>query len=89
MVYHSQVDISSARMACGFALVPLEATDAKQCPVSEALYVFRPNLLFQTFDVQGPADNVLIYGILFLNSCLRRTLSLPFLVVTFRDAWPP
>ncbi|KXZ49947.1 ARPC3 protein [Gonium pectorale] len=41
-------------------------------PVDEAIELFRPNSLFKSFDIRGPGDKLLVYLILFINSCLRR-----------------
>ena len=40
--------------------------------VDEALYYFRAEVLFRTFDVQGPGDKTLIYLTLFASQCLKR-----------------
>ena len=34
--------------------------------------LFRANTLFRNFEIKGPADRVLIYGILFVSDCLGR-----------------
>lgn len=38
--------------------------------VEEILDLFRANSFFKNFDIKGPADRVLIYGILFVSDCL-------------------
>ncbi|PNH10086.1 Actin-related protein 2/3 complex subunit 3 [Tetrabaena socialis] len=55
---------AAARAADG----AVEAID----PVDEALELYRPLSLFKTFDVRGPGDKLLVYLILFINSCLKR-----------------
>lgn len=39
--------------------------------MDEALYYFRANVLFRTFEVQGDADRVLVYVTLFASQCLQ------------------
>ncbi|KAG2483365.1 hypothetical protein HYH03_017764 [Edaphochlamys debaryana] len=81
MAYHSAFNDEKAcekfRQACGCPLVPLNtgpsSTEQQSLdPVDEALELFRANALFKTFDVRGPGDKLLVYLILFINSCLRR-----------------
>lgn len=40
--------------------------------VDEAISLFRANVLFRNFEIQGPADRVLIYLTLFIHQCLKR-----------------
>jgi len=40
--------------------------------VDEILSLFRANVLFRNFEIKGPADRMLIYGILFLSECLGK-----------------
>ncbi|KAI0192291.1 ARP2/3 complex ARPC3 subunit [Xylaria flabelliformis] len=40
--------------------------------VDEALQLFRANTFFRNFEIQGPADRLLIYGILFISECLSK-----------------
>jgi len=40
--------------------------------IDEILSLFRANVLFRNFEVKGPADRMLIYGILFLSECLGK-----------------
>ncbi|KAJ9642842.1 subunit of the Arp2/3 complex [Coniosporium tulheliwenetii] len=41
-------------------------------PVDEILSLFRANTFFRNFEIKGPADRILIYGILFVSDCLSR-----------------
>ncbi|KAL6720279.1 subunit of the Arp2/3 complex [Lecanora helva] len=41
-------------------------------PLDEVLSLFRANTFFRNFEIKGPADRLLIYGILFLSECLGR-----------------
>ena len=81
MVYHSAFNDAAGVAACGFAILPLvtatrgpamlaeqDSTDI----VEEALYNFRANVLFRTYDVKGPADKTLIYLTLYISACLKR-----------------
>lgn len=36
------------------------------------LSLFRANTFFRNFEIRGPADRLLIYGILFLSECLGK-----------------
>lgn len=40
--------------------------------VDEILSLFRANVLFRNFEIKGPADRMLIYGILFVSECLGK-----------------
>ena len=49
-----------------------EAAGAPEDAVDEALRLFRPNVLFKNFEVQGGGDRSLVYLLLFTQQCLRR-----------------
>lgn len=40
--------------------------------IDECLDLFRANSFFKNFEIKSPADRVLIYGILFIDSCLAQ-----------------
>ncbi|GAD99932.1 ARP2/3 complex 21 kDa subunit (P21-ARC), putative [Paecilomyces variotii No. 5] len=40
--------------------------------VDEILSLFRANAFFRNFEIKGPADRMLIYGILFVSECLSK-----------------
>ncbi|CUM63474.1 uncharacterized protein PRCAT00001049001 [Priceomyces carsonii] len=40
--------------------------------VEEVLDLFRANSFFKNFEIKGPADRLLIYGILFVSDCLSK-----------------
>jgi actin related protein 2/3 complex, subunit 3 len=40
--------------------------------LDEILSLFRANTFFRNFEIKGPADRMLIYGILFLSDCLTK-----------------
>ena len=50
--------------------------------IDEILSLFRANVLFRNFEIKGPADRMLIYGILFLSECLGKVKP----TMTARDA---
>ncbi|KAK6583551.1 hypothetical protein PZA11_003281 [Diplocarpon coronariae] len=40
--------------------------------LDEVLSLFRANTFFRNFEIQGPADRLLIYGILWVSECLAK-----------------
>ncbi|KMU73092.1 ARP2/3 complex subunit [Coccidioides immitis RMSCC 3703] len=40
--------------------------------IDEILSLYRANTFFRNFEIKGPADRMLIYGILFISECLGR-----------------
>ncbi|KAL2887018.1 ARP2/3 complex ARPC3 subunit [Ceratocystis lukuohia] len=57
------------------ALAPGEAPDAGSESydiLDEVLAVFRANTFFRNFEIQGPADRLLVYGIWFVSDCLGK-----------------
>ncbi|MCJ1254830.1 subunit of the Arp2/3 complex [Lignoscripta atroalba] len=40
--------------------------------LDEVLSLFRANTFFRNFEIKGPADRLLIYGILFISECLGK-----------------
>ncbi|EDK38827.2 conserved hypothetical protein [Meyerozyma guilliermondii ATCC 6260] len=40
--------------------------------IEETLDLFRANSFFKNFEIKGPADRLLIYGILFVSDCLSK-----------------
>lgn len=40
--------------------------------LDEVLLLFRANTFFRNFEIQGPADRLLVYGILFVSDCLAK-----------------
>lgn len=40
--------------------------------IQETLDLFRANSFFRNFEIKGPADRLLIYGILFVSDCLSK-----------------
>ncbi|KAK2743989.1 subunit of the Arp2/3 complex [Myotisia sp. PD_48] len=40
--------------------------------LDETLALYRANTFFRNFEIKGPADRMLIYGILFISECLSK-----------------
>ncbi|KAI5297742.1 tRNA (adenine(58)-N(1))-methyltransferase non-catalytic subunit trm6 [Ascosphaera pollenicola] len=40
--------------------------------LDETLALYRANTFFRNFEIKGPADRMLIYGILFISECLTK-----------------
>lgn len=40
--------------------------------LDEVLALFRANTFFRNFEIQGPADRLLVYGIWFVSDCLGK-----------------
>ncbi|OOF96778.1 hypothetical protein ASPCADRAFT_506389 [Aspergillus carbonarius ITEM 5010] len=63
-----------------YTLPPLPPTADPEVPadsesydcVDEILSLFRANVLFRNFEINGPADRMLIYGTLFISECLGK-----------------
>lgn len=51
---------------------PLYPSNAEYDIAEETLDLFRANSFFKNFDIKGPADRLLIYGILFVSDCLSK-----------------
>lgn len=43
--------------------------------IDEIIDLFRANSFFRNFEIKGPADRTLIYGILFISDCLEKLKS--------------
>ncbi|KAK3069084.1 hypothetical protein LTS18_000428, partial [Coniosporium uncinatum] len=53
----------------------IDASHESYDPLDEVLQLFRANTFFRNFDIKGPADRVLIYGILFVSEVLGKVRS--------------
>ena len=51
---------------------PKVHTDDENDVVAEALLYFRANVLFASFEIEGPADRLLIYLTFYISQCLDR-----------------
>ncbi|KAK9239482.1 actin-related protein 2/3 complex subunit 3 [Lipomyces kononenkoae] len=77
--YHSTfLSEPDTRVVGNFAVLPLRTKfRGPAYPASEdydildeAIDLFRANSFFRNFEIKGPADRALIYGILFISDCL-------------------
>jgi hypothetical protein len=50
----------------------IEASHESYDSLDEVLLLFRANTFFRNFEIKGPADRVLIYGILFVQDILAK-----------------
>ncbi|GBC02203.1 hypothetical protein RclHR1_00450038 [Rhizophagus clarus] len=85
--YHSQFNNRTEFRTVGnMVLLPIKtkikgpATPAPATEddvIDEALDLFRANCLFRNFEIQGSADRVLIYLILFISDCLGKLTKNP------------
>ena len=50
----------------------IDASHESYDPLDEILALFRANTFFRNFEIKGPADRVLIYGILFVSEALSK-----------------
>ncbi|KAK9383538.1 actin-related protein 2/3 complex subunit 3 [Kockiozyma suomiensis] len=77
--YHSTfLAEADTRLVGNFAVLPLRTkfrgpaypTAEDYDIIDEVLDLFRANSFFRNFEIKGPADRTLIYGILFITDCL-------------------
>jgi len=78
---HSQFNKAEGVTSLGMTLLPFKskikgpappAADGADDIIDEAIMLFRANVLFASFDVEGPADRVLVYATLYISQCLTR-----------------
>lgn len=50
----------------------IDASHESYDPLDEILALFRANTFFRNFEIKGPADRVLIYGILYVSEVLTK-----------------
>ncbi|KAF2726837.1 ARP2/3 complex, 21 kDa p21-Arc subunit [Polyplosphaeria fusca] len=50
----------------------IDASHESYDPLDEILSLFRANTFFRNFEIKGPADRVLIYGILYISDILSK-----------------
>ncbi|KAL1296526.1 hypothetical protein AAFC00_000034 [Neodothiora populina] len=50
----------------------IEASHESYDPIDEIVALFRANTFFRNFEIKGPADRVLIYGILYVSEVLSK-----------------
>ena len=56
----------------GVSELDIEPSSESYDPLDEILSLFRANTFFRNFEINGPADRVLIYGILFVSEALSK-----------------
>nr|POE65288.1 actin-related protein 2/3 complex subunit 3 [Quercus suber] len=56
----------------GTTELEVEPSNESYDPLDEVLSLFRANTFFRNFEIKGPADRVLIYGILFVSDVLSK-----------------
>ncbi|KAG7822202.1 hypothetical protein KL919_000113 [Ogataea angusta] len=80
--YHSTFladESQDTRLVGNFAVLPLRTrfkgpaypASSDYDIIDEVLDLFRANSFFKNFEIKGPADRTLIYGILFVSQCLN------------------
>lgn len=84
-VYHSKIVNGDCKRVGNFALLtfrtkqrgPIGALDAQDVAdeldiLDEALFYFKANVFFKTYEIQGDADRVMIYLTLYITECLKK-----------------
>lgn len=56
----------------GISELDVEPSNESYDPLDEVLALFRANTFFRNFEIKGPADRVLIYGILYVSEALTK-----------------
>lgn len=51
---------------------PAPPGDGSNDIVSEAIYFFKANVFFKSYEIKSPADRVLIYLTLYISECLKK-----------------
>lgn len=59
------------QLPAGTSDLDLDPSHESYDPLDEILSLFRANTFFRNFEVKGPADRVLIYGILYISQILN------------------
>lgn len=59
-------------LPAGTSDLDLDPSNESYDPLDEILSLFRANTFFRNFEIKGPADRVLIYGILFVSEVLSK-----------------
>jgi len=56
----------------GVSELDVDPSSESYDPLDEVLSLFRANTFFRNFEIKGPADRVLIYGILYVSEALGK-----------------
>ena len=83
--YHSSFNSAGGDLALGIPLLPLNAarttTDVTstegQDIVDEAIRLFRANVLFKNYKIEGPADRLIVFLTVFIQKCLQEMQRFP------------
>jgi len=59
-------------LPAGTSDIDIDAANESYDPLDEVIALFRANTFFRNFEIKGPADRVLIYGILFVQEILSK-----------------
>jgi actin related protein 2/3 complex subunit 3 len=76
-VFHSSFNDVEAETALGFSLLPLRddrlprEEGVKADIVDECIRLFRANVYFRNFQLEGGADRVLVYMTFFIHQCIK------------------
>ena len=83
MSYHSKFNTEQVEEACGMGLYAITPKDAYNADASthdivdEAIQLFRANIFFKNYKIQGAGDRGLIYLTCFIQKCLEQILRFP------------
>jgi actin related protein 2/3 complex subunit 3 len=61
-----------SQLPAGTSDLDLDPSNESYDPLDEIISLFRANTFFRNFEIKGPADRVLIYGILYLTDILSK-----------------
>ncbi|KAK3053935.1 subunit of the Arp2/3 complex [Extremus antarcticus] len=61
-----------SQLPAGTSDIDLDPSNESYDPLDEVLSLFRANTFFRNFEIKGPADRVLIYGILFVSDAITK-----------------
>ena len=60
------------QLPSGTSDLDLDPSNDSYDPLDETLSLFRANTFFRNFEIKGPADRLLIYGILYITEILNK-----------------
>lgn len=79
--YHSSFG-SGSQLVGNMAIMPIKTTNRGPAPclpvseetdiIDEALYYFKANVFFRTYEIKSESDRVLIYLTLYITECLKK-----------------
>jgi actin related protein 2/3 complex subunit 3 len=79
--YHSSFG-SGSQLVGNMAITPIKTTNRGPAPclppseeadiIDEALYYFKANVFFRTYEIKSESDRVLIYLTLYTTECLKK-----------------